>query len=940
VILRRTLLWLCCLSVVGTALVLSPISNPTRARAATTVYQHDNIAWPDAAAGDVSISQTVQVDNAQAGHFWSSFFDVTADPGNPLADSITGGYVGLQAYGYTPVSRYKRSALVSIWGGTAASPLLPNCKQWPVDPANPTPAEQAEGSYGMQCAIEYPWVSGQPVNLKVARDGTGTGPNGFTNPGIVNGTFWLATATTGAVTTTIGRIFVPGTVHKLRPSYNFSEQFAGMPDVCTQPGFATRARFSQPVTETNSPGGIVMTTAGTPGPQTFVNPCATRQIVDSTLNYVVVEQGPNASGPWAPTGAIDNIGYSGSLATLNGWVDIPDNSAPIELRIKVNGTIVANSAGAMTSFSNASPANEWRTYAVDVPAIVPGATVCVEGRNGAVWGSVGCRVAPDLPSLTGTVDSLANNPTGMGGTVSGMVDINGFSGAVGMRTVINGVAGPLAYSASGSGMRAYELPFDVVPGTTICVEANRNGTWYPLPGCLSTAAVVLASVNSTTANGTVSVPTFDGAITMRATVDGVAQASSYSDPGTGVRPYSVSYSASVGQTVCVEANAYGFWSRSLICQRVVNGESFAALPVPKRVYDSRQSTRITAGATREVTVAGVFGVPANATAVALNIAAVTPLAAGHLRIFPAATSLPTASVVNFAAGKNTPNHVVVKVGAGGQVSIYAGNTTHVIVDVAGYFLPDGSLDQYNSVATPTRLLTQTIPAAVPGNPAASTVDVSVLGVGGIPSTAGASVPGVVALNIGAINPVGTGHLRVFPTGGALPDSSTHNFVAGDSRTNLVLVRPSASGQVSIYNASGGAVTITVDTVGYFAPGGLGFQPIQPIRPLDTRQPVGAPPLAPGAFIEVAIRGFDVVPNSANVKSVVVNVAAVTPSAVGSVNVGPSGSNPSLASFTHPANENVANLVMVPVGADGKIRLVNNSAGTTHLIVDITGYFTS
>jgi hypothetical protein len=31
--------------------------------------------------------------------------------------------------------------------------------------------------------------------------------------------------------------------------------------------------------------------------------------------------------------------------------------------------------------------------------------------------------------------------------------------------------------------------------------------------------------------------------------------------------------------------------------------------------------------------------------------------------------------------------------------------------------------------------------------------------------------------------------------------------------------------------------------------------------------------------------------------------------------------------------------MVPVGADGKIRVQNNSAGTTHMIVDITGYFT-
>jgi hypothetical protein len=76
-----------------------------------------------------------------------------------------------------------------------------------------------------------------------------------------------------------------------------------------------------------------------------------------------------------------------------------------------------------------------------------------------------------------------------------------------------------------------------------------------------------------------------------------------------------------------------------------------------------------------------------------------------------------------------------------------------------------------------------------------------------------------------------------------------------------------------------------------------------------------------------------------VKSVVVNVAAVRPTNAGSIDVGPGGVSASLPSFTHPGNENVANLVMVPVSADGKIRVRNNSSGTTHMIVDITGYFT-
>jgi sugar lactone lactonase YvrE len=344
------------------------------------------------------------------------------------------------------------------------------------------------------------------------------------------------------------------------------------------------------------------------------------------------------------------------------------------------------------------------------------------------------------------------------------------------------------------------------------------------------------------------------------------------------------------------------------------------------------------GATRNLTVTGVGGVPANATAVALNVAAVAPPGAGHLRVFPAGESLPNASVLNFAAGKNTPNHVIVKVGAGGQISMYAGNTTQVIVDVNGYFVNGsggGAGAKYVPVSSRTRLTTVVIPGAVPGNPAASSTSVVVTGAGGIPSGAV-----TVAVDIAAVNPAGAGHLRVFPTGSPLPNASTHNFAAGDTRMNLVLVNPGAGGAITIYNASAGAVTVTVDTVGAFENGpGLWFKPVTPVRPLDTRTDGGAP-LAPGAFVDAPIRGFGVVPDSTLVTAVVVNVAAVNPSASGSVDIGPSLLTPTLPWFTHPANENVANLAIIPVGSDGKIRLVNNSAGTTHLIVDITGYFTS
>jgi hypothetical protein len=350
-------------------------------------------------------------------------------------------------------------------------------------------------------------------------------------------------------------------------------------------------------------------------------------------------------------------------------------------------------------------------------------------------------------------------------------------------------------------------------------------------------------------------------------------------------------------------------------------DTFTPVPVA-RLLDTRPNA-LAAGAQRNLTVAGVAGVPANATAVALNVAAVNTNT-GHLRVFPTGEPLPTASVINFQTGKNTPNHVIVKVGAGGQVTFFAGNTTNIIVDINGYFTSTGTGATYVPVPTRTRLQTITIPGV-------SSTNVVVLGAGGIGPDAITA-----AVDIGALNPTSAGHLRVFPAG-PVPTASTHNFVAGDSRMNLVLVNPGTGGAITIYNASPGSVTITVDTVGYFHPGpGLSLRPITPSRPLDTRTG-GAPPVAPAGFVEVQIRGFGTVPSTSNVQAVVVNIASVGPTAPGSVDVGPSGVNPALPWFTHPANENVANLAIVPLGADGKIRLRNNSAGTTHLLVDITGY---
>ncbi len=80
-----------------------------------------------------------------------------------------------------------------------------------------------------------------------------------------------------------------------------------------------------------------------------------------------------------------------------------------------------------------------------------------------------------------------------------------------------------------------------------------------------------------------------------------------------------------------------------------------------------------------------------ATAVALNVTAVDPTGLGHLQVFSAdLASPPPTSVVNFDAGQVRANNALVAVSSDGRIKIrpaVSGNgSTHVIVDVTGYFI--------------------------------------------------------------------------------------------------------------------------------------------------------------------------------------------------------------------------------------------------------------
>jgi hypothetical protein len=128
----------------------------------------------------------------------------------------------------------------------------------------------------------------------------------------------------------------------------------------------------------------------------------------------------------------------------------------------------------------------------------------------------------------------------------------------------------------------------------------------------------------------------------------------------------------------------------------LDADYFTGLDAPQRLVDSRESGETTdgdvqgdgfrrAGTTLQFPITGRAGIPADATAVALNVTAVNAADPGFLTLHPRNSQRPNASNVNYFAGGVYANTVVAAIGGNGMACLFASSDVEVIVDVAGYF---------------------------------------------------------------------------------------------------------------------------------------------------------------------------------------------------------------------------------------------------------------
>jgi hypothetical protein len=224
-------------------------------------------------------------------------------------------------------------------------------------------------------------------------------------------------------------------------------------------------------------------------------------------------------------------------------------------------------------------------------------------------------------------------------------------------------------------------------------------------------------------------------------------------------------------------------------------------------------------------------------------------------------------------------------------------------------------------------------------PAAGVIEVPVVDLRGIPEHG----VGAVAVNVTATEATESSYLTVWPTGAPRPHASNLNVVAGQTVANLVIVPVGAGGKVSIFNAAG-SLDVIVDTLGWF-PNGPAYAGLTPARLLDTRVDgttvdggsSGDGPTRGGATVVLPVAGRGGVPPS-GAGAAVLNVTVTEPSAASYLTVWPTGEARPLASnLTVEPARTVANLVIARLGDDGSVSLFN-AAGTTHVVVDVMGWF--
>lgn len=650
------------------------------------------------------------------------------------------------------------------------------------------------------------------------------------------------------------------------------------------------------------------------------------QLVETGAAPKVTSASPSTVS--AAGGARVTLTGTGFDSTASVSVDgVAAKDVVVDSATSLRATVPAHVAGAApvvvtTSTGGPSPATSL-TYALEPT------TLTLTTSAGSV--AVGKPV-----TFTATVAAAAGVPAG---PVRFRVD----GGTAVERSTVGGVA---TYASS------------TLTAGTHTVTATFAGDGTHRSSTASVTQVVVVPPSPTVSAVWPAVLTTDGGVRVTVTGAGLSDATAVTfggTPGTGIQVLS-----STRLTVVAPARAAGAATVRVTTPAGTSTTSPSFLFVdtsdgmvsqtPQRAEFRREVAPYTPVCLQ---ITGTNGVPVGASGVVLNVTTVSPVAPGHVIVYPdtdgnGATPAPVGSTVNFEPGADVANAAFVQLPDNGKVCYLtrSGGSAGVVLDVTGFTMPDAGI-----VTQPSQRLVDTRPGAyrvgsVAGPVAPRTVQtVQVRGEAGVPDDATAVILSAVVTNVTA-----PGNLRIFPAGQDVPVASVVNYAPGKDKATATIVGLPASGKISFYSdtnasTSSSPVQVVLDVTGYIV-GDSTYTALPPKRVLDSRpgaEHVGTIPgaLAARTAYQVHLPGKGGIPTDAT--SVVLNVAAIGPSSVGNLRVYPnragSTTPPAASTINYVPGRAISNLVVVALPDDGIINVYSDmfAGGEVGVAIDVVGY---
>lgn len=264
---------------------------------------------------------------------------------------------------------------------------------------------------------------------------------------------------------------------------------------------------------------------------------------------------------------------------------------------------------------------------------------------------------------------------------------------------------------------------------------------------------------------------------------------------------------------------------------------------PTRIFDSRQSQRLSAGHEQRFRIAGTRGIPNSAVAVGVNVTAVTPAADGFVLVKPCGAP-DGASTLNYRRGEVVPHFTFTGLSSG-DICVTSLVDTDLIIDTFAWMASDSELEMVTpNRAADTRTGRGGHNGALRHN---QKIEIQIAGRAGVRNGADSA-----AVNIVGVDSLAFGHITAWPCDRPEPTASVLNLWPGSLRANQALLSLSSDGKLCLraYIPGTSRVHVVLDVVGYT--GGTGTPP--PVEPPDDPPPPPPPPppSGDGGFVTLPV----------------------------------------------------------------------------------------